>query len=88
MRHEKNPIISPDDMPIRCYAVMNAGATIFNGKVLLLLRVEDYTRRTDFYVAASDNGIDFEVSPEPIRYPLSVTEERIGKCNRFDMRVT
>jgi len=87
-RHAANPIITPDDMPFNCYTVMNAGATLFNGQVVLLLRVEDCTRTTGFYVAKSDDGVHFSVSPDPIKYPLSVTEERIGAGHRFDMRVT
>jgi len=67
---------------------MNAGATIFDGKVLLALRVEDCTRHTNFYVATSEDGVHFDVNPEPIHYPLSVTEERIGAAHRFDMRIT
>jgi len=87
-RHESNPIITPDDMPFNCYTVMNSGATMFNNQVILVLRVEDCTRHTDFYVAKSDDGIHFTVSPEPIKYPLSPMEERIGTAHRFDMRVT
>jgi len=87
-RHPANPIITPDDMPFRCYTVMNAGATMFNNKVLLLLRVEDCMRLTNFYVATSDDGVNFDISSEPINYPLSVTEEITGPGNRFDMRIT
>lgn len=67
---------------------MNAGATIFNRKVLLLLRVEDCARRTKFHVALSEDGIHFDVCPEPIHYPLSITEQRLGESHRFDMRIT
>ena len=87
-RYEGNPIITPDDMPFNCYTVMNAGAAIFNGQVVLILRTEDFTRSTNFYVAKSDDGIHFTVSREPIKYPLSVTEERVGPAHRFDMRIT
>ncbi|MFC5467325.1 glycoside hydrolase family 130 protein [Cohnella suwonensis] len=88
VRYEKNPIITPNDMPFDCYSVMNAGATMFNGKVLLLLRVENLRRKTEFYVATSGNGIDFEICEEPIQYSLSRTEERFGEAHRFDMRIT
>lgn len=87
-RYEHNPIISPEDMPFACYSVMNAGATIFEGQVLLLLRVEDCIRRTLFYVAKSDDGKHFTIADKPIDYPLSITEERIGQVHRFDMRIT
>jgi len=87
-RYKGNPIITPDNMPFNCYTVMNAGAAIFNKQVILILRTEDCTRKTDFYTAKSDDGIHFTVSPEPIKYPLSITEERIGPAHRFDMRIT
>jgi len=82
IRHQKNPIITPDDMPFKCYTVMNAGATIFEGKVLLLLRVENCERQTNFYVATSENGVDFDISDTPIVYPLCKTEERYNKVGR------
>ncbi|MCL2050697.1 MAG: glycoside hydrolase family 130 protein [Lachnospiraceae bacterium] len=87
-RYAKNPILTPDDMPFPCYTVMNSGATMFNGKVVLMLRVEDRARKTGFAMAESEDGIHFTVSPQPINYPLSITEERIGEAHRFDMRIT
>lgn len=74
-------------MPIECSSVFNAGATWFENKVLLLLRAEDFSRQTHFYVATSDNGIDFEVRPEEIRYPMRAVEKAQG-AHRFDMRIT
>jgi len=87
-RHEANPIITPEDMPFPCYSVFNAGATMYDGKVLLLLRVEDFAMNSDFFVATSSDGVNFEVSSEPIDYPLCETEERFGASHRFDMRIT
>lgn len=88
VRHPQNPIITPKDMPFRCYTVMNAGATIFKGKVLLLLRVEDCERQTDFYVATSEDGVNFEINDKPIHLPLTEQEKRYGAAHRFDMRIT
>jgi beta-1,4-mannooligosaccharide/beta-1,4-mannosyl-N-acetylglucosamine phosphorylase len=67
--------------------VFNSGAVLFGDKVLLLLRVEDMARDNHFHVATSSDGVHFEVSPEPIEYPLRDTEERFLD-NRFDMRIT
>jgi beta-1,4-mannooligosaccharide/beta-1,4-mannosyl-N-acetylglucosamine phosphorylase len=86
-RYEGNPILTPEQMPFPCYTVFNAGATMFEGRFLLVLRVEDLRRRTDFYVATSEDGFHFDVSPEPIIYPLRPIEERYGS-HRFDMRIT
>ena len=86
-RYEGNPILTPEKMPFRCYTVMNSGAIRYQGQYLLLLRVEDCTRATDFYVATSENGLDFEVSPDPIDYPPREIEKRYGG-HRFDPRIT
>jgi beta-1,4-mannooligosaccharide/beta-1,4-mannosyl-N-acetylglucosamine phosphorylase len=86
-RHIENPIITPADMPFDCYAVYNAGATMFNGKVLLLLRVEDSEIRCNFYVATSEDGIHFDISKEPIKYPYRKFEQMYGS-HRYDTRIT
>ncbi len=87
IRHEKNPIISPEDMPFETYSVFNAGATYFNGRFLMLLRVEKYDRKTYFHTALSEDGVNFEVNPDPINYPLAELEKEWGG-HRFDMRIT
>ncbi len=86
-RFEKNPIITPDDMPFECYTVYNAGAVRFKDEYLLLLRVETRERVTSFHVARSLNGYDFKVDSECINYPLRDLEKEWG-CHRFDMRIT
>lgn len=87
IRCKSNPIISPADMPVECSAVFNAGAVRFQGKFLLLLRVEDFARQVNFHVATSEDGVDFEINPEPIHYPLREIEKQHGTY-RFDMRIT
>jgi len=86
-RYDKNPILTPENMPFPCYTVMNAGAIKFKNKYLLLLRVEDFARETDTYVATSADGYNFSVSPKPINYPLREIEKKY-KAHRFDARVT
>ena len=86
-RHDGNPIISPKDMPVPCSAVFNTGATRFEGKVLLLMRVENFERVSNFHVGLSDDGVNFDINPEPINYPLRDIEKRYGS-HRFDMRIT
>jgi len=86
-RHPENPIIAPADMPVPCSSVFNCGATWYEDGVLLLLRVEDMARDNLFYVARSRDGVNFDISPEPIDYPLRDTEDR-WMDNRFDMRIT
>ncbi|MBD3418895.1 MAG: glycosidase [Chitinivibrionales bacterium] len=87
-RHTANPIITPQDMPFPCYTVMNAGAIMFEGKVLLLLRVETRERTSYFVKATSEDGVNFKINPVPINYPLNEYEKIFGAALRFDMRIT
>jgi len=87
IRHPANPIITPAQMPVECSAVFNAGAIRFNGQTLLLLRVEDYARQVNFHTATSDDGVHFQINPQPIEYPLRPLEKEMGTY-RFDMRIT
>jgi 4-O-beta-D-mannosyl-D-glucose phosphorylase len=66
-------------------AVLNAGAIKFNGKYLLMCRVEGADRKSFFAVAESPNGIDnFRFWPEPITMPDTL----IPTTNVYDMRLT
>lgn len=87
VRCPANPILTPDGMPMECSAVFNSGAVRYGDKVLLLLRVEDYAREVHFHVATSDDGVHFDVNPEPIEYPPNKLEAKYGSY-RFDMRIT
>jgi beta-1,4-mannooligosaccharide/beta-1,4-mannosyl-N-acetylglucosamine phosphorylase len=57
-RHPANPIIKPHDIPYPCDCVLNPGAVMHNGEVLLLLRVIDQMGSSHLTVARSENGID------------------------------
>jgi predicted GH43/DUF377 family glycosyl hydrolase len=86
-RHSENPIIAPGDLPTPCSSVFNCGAVRYRNRVLLLLRVEDMARDNHFHVATSEDGVNFQIEPTPIDYPLRETETRFLE-NRFDMRIT
>lgn len=88
IRHPKNPILTAAMMPFDCYTVHNAGVAVFEGDVLLLLRVETRERKTRFHVARSRDGVEFEVNPEPIDYPLTELDRLGSRPHRFDMRIT
>lgn len=64
-------------------AAFNAGAIKFNGKYILLVRVEGADRKSFFAVAESDNGVDgFRFWDKPVVIP------HIGnETNLYDMRV-
>lgn len=66
-------------------AVFNPGAVEWNGKILLICRVEGYDRKSFFAIAESHNGIDgFRFWDEPITMP----ETENPDTNIYDMRVT
>lgn len=65
-------------------AVFNAGAIKFNGKYIVIARVEGLNRKSFFGVAESDNGIDNFRFWE---YPISMPENDLPDTNIYDMRL-
>ncbi|MCW3112532.1 MAG: putative glycoside hydrolase [Segetibacter sp.] len=65
-------------------ATLNAGAIKFNGKYIVVVRVEGIDRKSFFAVAESENGIDnFRFWDRPITMP----ETENPSTNIYDMRV-
>ena len=87
VRYSGNPILTNKDIPFPCYTVMNTGAIRFGKKYLLLLRVEDMSRKSYGVIATSDDGFNFTVADGPIDYPLRDIEKQHGS-QRFDYRIT
>ncbi len=66
-------------------ATMNSGAIKWNGKYLLVVRVEGADRKSFFAVAESDNGVDnFRFWD----YPVTMPEDEEPATNIYDMRLT
>jgi 4-O-beta-D-mannosyl-D-glucose phosphorylase len=66
-------------------ATLNSGAIKWNGKYLLVVRVEGADRKSFFAVAESPNGIDnFRFWD----YPVTMPEDIIPATNVYDMRLT
>ncbi len=66
-RVDANPILTPEDMPFACAAVLNPGAVEQDGRVVLLLRIEHLSGPSSIYVARSDDGITgWEIEAEPL----------------------
>lgn len=66
-------------------SVFNAGAMEWNGKVVLVARVEGYDRKSFFAVAESETGIDgFRFWD----YPIQIPETEDPDTNVYDMRLT
>ncbi len=84
-RYDLNPNTNPYLMErIGINAAFNAGAIKYEGKYLVIARVEGNDRKSFFAVAESPNGIDqFRFWDYPIRLP----ETEIPDTNVYDMRV-
>lgn len=85
-RYDLNPDTNPYCMErIGVNATMNAGAIKWNGKYILLVRVEGWDRKSFFAVAESPNGVDhFRFWDLPVMLPDIDPEE----TNVYDMRLT
>lgn len=66
-------------------ATLNSGAIKWNGKYLLVVRVEGNDRKSFFAVAESPNGVDnFRFWD----YPITMPDDTIPATNIYDMRLT
>lgn len=66
-RSEANPILTTGDLPFRAAAVLNPGAVEYQGRVILLVRVEDVAGYSSLYVARSDDGVTgWEIATQPL----------------------
>jgi len=85
-RYDLNPATNPFLMErIGVNAALNSGAIKWNGKYVLVVRVEGNDRKSFFAVAESPNGIDnFRFWDEPVTLPE--TDE--PDTNVYDMRLT
>ncbi len=86
-RYPDNPILTADDMPVACNAVFNSGVTMFDGRTLMLLRIEDIDRFQHLRVATSDDGYRFDVGEEPVTFPEDPDAERY-EGTIYDPRIT
>lgn len=85
-RYDINPDTNPHLMErIGINATLNSGAIKWNGKYLLVVRVEGVDRKSFFAIAESPNGIDnFRFWDRPIIMPETNTPD----TNVYDMRMT
>ena len=79
---ETNPLLMER---IGMNAAMNAGAIKWNGRYLLMVRVEGADRKSFFAIAESSNGIDHFRFWD---YPVVIPETEEGATNMYDMRLT
>ncbi len=85
-RYDLNPQTNPYLMErFGINAAFNAGAIKWNGKYLLVARVEGWDRKSFFAVAESPNGIDNFTFWD---YPVDLPETGEPDTNVYDMRLT
>lgn len=85
-RYDLDPQTNPLLMErIGMNATLNSGAMKWNGKYLLVVRVEGADRKSFFAVAESPNGVDnFRFWD----YPVTMPEDLNPATNVYDMRLT
>jgi 4-O-beta-D-mannosyl-D-glucose phosphorylase len=85
-RYDLDPKTNPFLMErIGIHAAFNAGAMKYNGKYLLVARVEGNDRKSFFAIAESPNGIDqFRFRD----YPITLPQVDNPETNVYDMRLT
>jgi len=85
-RYDFNPETNPFGMErIGINAAFNAGATKFNGKYIMAVRVEGADRKSFFAIAESPNGVDnFKFWDKPCVIPQLAEPD----TNAYDMRLT
>lgn len=85
-RYDLNEKTNPFLMErIGANATMNSGAIKWNGKYILVVRVEGADRKSFFAIAESPNGIDNFRFWE---YPITMPETEMPDTNVYDMRLT
>ena len=85
-RYDLNPSTNPHLMErFGINAVFNAGAIKFNGKYLMVARVEGADRKSFFAVAESPDGINNFTFWD---YPVELPETSDPDINVYDMRLT
>jgi len=69
-RHPANPILSIEQWPYSANSVFNAAAVEHQGRILLLVRVEDFRGISHFTVARSEDGVgNWQIENEPTFMP-------------------
>lgn len=85
-RYDLSPVTNPHLLErIGVNSAFNAGAIRWQGRYLLVLRMESVDRKSWFAIAESDNGIDgFRFHERPVDIPAADDLE----TNLYDMRLT
>ncbi len=69
IKYTKNPILTKENVPFKVNSIFNPGAVKYNGKYLLMCRVEMPNGRSSLVKAISDDGYNFVVDSKPTLIP-------------------
>ena len=85
-RYDLNPATNPFMMErLGINATFNAGAMLWNGSYIVVVRVEGNDRKSFFAIAQSPNGVDnFRFWPRPVVLPQTDAPD----TNVYDIRLT
>ena len=89
-RYENNPILSGKDFPDEydityCF---NSGITKFKDKYLMMCRLEDLTSTQHFWIADSEDGINFTPRDKPVDVPVDMPIEPHQTLIYYDPRIS
>jgi len=88
VRHSENPLLTPANIPFLVNGVLNPGVAEVDGKILLLLRIEDRQGISHLRVARSRNGIDgWQIADHPLLEP-DLPENPFEEWGCEDARIT
>ncbi len=88
VREKSNPLITPADLPMKASAVLNPGAALVDGEVVLLLRIEDRRGISEIRTARSANGVDgWRIAGRPLLEP-DLPENPFEEWGCEDARMT
>lgn len=86
-KYHENPILTAKDVPWSTSSIFNAGAIKFDGKYILLARIQALDTSSELVIAESDDGAHFKVrettviSPDRAVNRKGIEDPRITKIN-------
>lgn len=84
-RYENNPVIKRNAIP-SSNSIFNSAVVPFEGKFAGVFRCDSKSRSMDIFVGFSDDGINWNISHEPIEF-TGEDDEILKRESRYDPRV-
>lgn len=84
-RYDKNPIITRKNVR-RARSIFNSAVVPFEGKFVGVFRVDDKSLKQGLHVGRSDDGLNWDIEDEPIKF-ISEDKETGDFVRGFDPRV-